>query len=613
LNKAAGEDGIPYEFWNNATDILLKDLCKVFNKILTEEKVEECFNKSIIFPIHKKGDTNIPSNYRGISFMNSVAKIFIGIMNIRLTKWVEDNNIIKENQAGFRKGFSTIDNIYSLCTIAHLKMKDKKKLYSFFVDFKAAFDKVPRQLLFYKLDVIGVSTKIINIIKSMYASTMAAVWTGENLSNYFETKSGVKQGCLLSPLLFALYLNDLDDCLRGGVRIHNCNIKSLMYADDIVLLATDSKVLQNMIFSLEEYCKQWGMEVNLAKSEIMVFRRGGRLSGDEKWTYNREEVRIVSEYCYLGFVLTPKLSFVKHIGKRNIAAKSSINSVWKEFLMKRNISMSSKWKLFQAVGRAIQTYGAQVWGFTNFEEVDKLQSYFFKRILRLPTTTPNYAIDIETQIEKSHFFTLELHLKYIRKTLFEYNNNRLPHQLSLIILREKLFWAKELNEIANRYNINFGPEESMLDWNNKCADILLILKRTSIEESKSKAITSTNRFYKYLNHSIGNSYFNTYDQKYIHWIFKARCDLIILNGNQFGRENRNCTLCNLNENETIVHFLGICPILKEFRFKFFGKLILNNEEVINYLNGKNNNNWNRLVGYIISALDYRKQLVEEFN
>ena len=199
--------------------------------------------------------------------------------------------------------------------------------------------------------------------------------------------------------------------------------------------------MQKMINNLENYCTQWNMEVNLAKSEMLVFRRGGRLARQENWKYKGQQVRIVNEYCYLGVIFTPKLSFVKHLERRNVQAKNSINSTWQHFLNKPAITLTSKWRLFQAVCRSIQSYGAQIWGFTLFAEVDKLQRYFIKRILKLPDFTPNYAISLETNAEDNHFYTLNLHLNYIFHTIFKYEESRLPHKLSLLVLNKNIFWA----------------------------------------------------------------------------------------------------------------------------------------------------------------------------
>lgn len=150
LNKAPGEDRISYEFYINATDEYLTMLANVYTNLYKASQIDESFTKTIIFPIHKKGKVNEANNYRAISFMNTAAKIFMGILNDRLVEWVEDRKIMEEFQAGFRKNYSTADNIYNLASIVSIKLEEKKKVYAFFVDFRAAFDKVSRNALMYR-------------------------------------------------------------------------------------------------------------------------------------------------------------------------------------------------------------------------------------------------------------------------------------------------------------------------------------------------------------------------------------------------------------------------------------------------------------------------------
>lgn len=616
LNKAPGEDRIPYEFLINATDKFLDKLTTVYDAILNKGVADDTFTTSIVFPVFKKGDVNQPCNYRGISFMNSIAKVMMGVLNERLYSWVEKYKVLTEYQAGFRRQYSTVDNIYNLASIVHIKFAEKKKLYAFFIDFKAAFDKVSRKALIYKLHLMGVSTKFVNLIGNIYNNTKSAVWTGEEISEHFETRSGVKQGCLLSPLLFALYLNDLHDYLGGGINLGTLNIRLLMYADDIVIMADDIKVMQTMVNRIEKYCDKWNLEVNLEKSEMMVFRRGGRLSKEEKWIFKGEPIRTVSEYCYLGILLTPKMGFEKHVDRRTDSAKNSINATWQNFLRKTNITLRPKWKLFQAACKTIQAYGAQVWGYGFFEKVDKLQRYFIKRILKLPDCTPNYAITIETGLEDNHFYTLDIHLRYIMKTMFEYSEQRLPHQLTKIILQKNLFCFKELNILGERLDLKWKADNvSQSEWNIKRTHLITQLKISVYQEKLQRALASSTRIYKHLDHTIGNTYFiDRYDQRKITWIFKARCDLIPLNGNRYQiNESKLCSLCNLREEETMQHFLGKCPILQEFRYRYFGKTRMLEEEVIQALNGIYDDNWEKLTNYIIGAFTYRKSLINEFN
>lgn len=615
-HKAPGDDRIPYEFYVNASEQFLVEVARVFTNFYDNSIIDESLIRSIIYPIHKKGNINDPCNYRAISFMNTAAKILMGILNYRLTSWVEENQIMEEYQAGFRKNYCTADNVYNIVAIVSLKLAEKKKVYAFFVDFRAAFDKVCRKSLIYKLYLNRVSSKFINMIEAIYQNTKCTIWNGEELSQDFETVSGVKQGCLLSPLLFALYLNDLHEHLEGGIDVEGKNVRVLMYADDIVILSGDINSLQNMIINLEEYCKLWNMELNMSKSKIMVFRNGGRLSDREKWFYKGQEIEIVSEYTYLGVVLTPRLSFKRHVSSRITQAKAAINSTWKNFLQKNNINLEMKWKLFQAVCRSIQGYAAQVWGFGCFDEVDKLQRYFLKRILKLPESTPNYAIDIETNVESGHMYTLQLHLNYIYSTMFKYDSNRLPNFLTKLILSKNIFWAKSINdqlvEMEETPITNDTPEHT---WLSTFMRLTLKLKKASKLSNIERARESDTRIYKYLDYTRCLSYMNgCYTQSEITWILKARCDLIYLNGSTNGatEENALCTLCNLRELENLNHFLGNCPILREIRDRVFGKPFLTHTEIIEILDGNQIDDWPKLISYLKSATQYRKLIINEY-
>ena len=612
-NKAPGEDRIPYEFYKNASDEFLSELVAIYNVIYDTSRVDEVFINTIIFPIFKKGDRNLPSNYRAISFMNVAAKVLMGVLNQRLYKWVENNNILNEYQAGFRRGYSTADNIFNLAAIVHLKFGEGKKVYAFFVDFKAAFDKVSRQALIFKLNNIGISNKLLNFIKSVYNDTKLAVWNGEELSDYFTSESGVKQGCLLSPLLFALYLNDLHEFVEGGLMIDEINVRLLMYADDIVILSDNIETLQSMIVKLESFCRLWNLEVNLTKSEIVVFRKGGSLSRREKWKFMGEEIKIVSEYKYLGVILTPKMVFTKHIEYRNQLAKNSINITWNVFLNKSNISLSSKWSIFQAICRAIQSYAAQVWGLSHFDNVDSLLIYFLKRILKLPQFTPTYIIMLETGVENSFLYTLNLNLKYIYKTLFIYSCSRLPHILTVKLLQKKLFCFEILQSLLTKYELAWDLNNlNRIEWEHKSVELLQKIKTIIYNEYLHKA-ASTNRIYKNLKVDVGLTYINNTNKPYhIMWVFKARSDLIELNATRFAiNRSKLCSLCNMGVEETTYHFLGECPILKEIRFKYFCKITLSQIEIITILN--ENVYFSKLAQYIIKALEYRKMLINEFN
>lgn len=612
--KAPGPDRIPYEFFKYAGPNYLQKLVEIFDKLLSSGQVPESFRNGIIFPLYKKGDCNVVSNYRGLTFLNAVAKIFSGLIYNRLEKWVEEHNLLNEYQAGFRKNYSTTDNIYVLGNIVKLQLKrPKQKVFAFFVDFKAAFDGIPRDALIYKLYNIGISSKIVKIIEQLYVETKGAVWNGSVVSDWFVTNSGVRQGCLLSPLLFALYLNDLHAALEEGISLSDIEVRLLMYADDIVLLADSAEKLQRMINRLEKYCLLWKLIINLEKSKIMVFRNGGKLARNERWRFAGEEIEVVKSYKYLGVQLSNNFSFHKHLESKLAAAKGAVNSCWGEVNANRLIPFSYKYKIYKSVSQSIALYGAQVWGFNKYDSVERLLRWFIKKLFGFPVNTPSYMIYIETGLGSVFLETLKLHFNYIIKVL-QYPANRLPHIFAIEALKEQVFWVEEWYKILAKTSVELDLNMFNVElWKVKLKDVIDHLRRLEWEENVGLARASRfHDLYSELSyHNVPNYFCDSNEVTFIRLIFKVRGGLLNLNAKPWKNNTTgNCSLCNWEAAENTNHFIALCPALKEFRLKYFDKVELNEHELIQILNGSN---YSKLVNYMRDGLNYRQFLINEYN
>lgn len=611
LNKAPGEDGVPAEFFKAAPQNFVEKLTLCFNNMFEAGNVSKSFKNAIIFPLFKQGDPSDPTNFRGISFLNAVSKIFTRVIYCRIADWVEKNSLLSESQAGFRKNYSTIDNIFCLTSIAKTQIARSKKLYSLFVDFKAAFDSIERNALFYKLSNMGMSRKMLSIIQSLYDNNKAAVWDGTHTSEWFDTEQGVKQGCLLSPLLFALFINDLESNLPGGIKYNNVAIKLLMYADDIVLFAESPTSLQRMINRLHEYCLQWSLTVNLSKTKVMVFRNGrGRYAQSEKWFWSGNEIEKVSQYKYLGVTVTPNVKFKKHLMNALSKAKVAINSTWKVFLGKKDVRHSEKFRLFEAAVRTILSYASEVWGIARYEEVENLLRYFLKKLFRLPRNTPNYMLYVETGLSTLYSTTLKRHFAYLNRVM-NMENHRLPKIVASYLIETKAQYFEEWENLANDYNvnINIGNVATWKFWQERILCRIVSVEREDFMYAAQQS--GARRSYPALIYNLGEkNYFNDkYSLDFISIIFKARGELLKLNYiPHVPTESSICPLCNTQREENILHFLGECPILKEWRLLFFGKVYLEEVEIKELLNGKD---WNCLYQYIQEAQQYRTQILTE--
>ena len=161
----------------------------------------------MIVPIHKGGTKDDPSNYRGITLLNTVGKIFTSIVNSRLTEWAEKQLLIPESQFGFRKNRRTTDCIFIMNTLIETSRAHKVPLYVCFVDFRKAFDSVDHTMLWTKLIKLGISEQLLEINSAATSSVKLSTY---EVTHQFPCKKGIRQGCNLSPLLFTLFISDLE-------------------------------------------------------------------------------------------------------------------------------------------------------------------------------------------------------------------------------------------------------------------------------------------------------------------------------------------------------------------------------------------------------------------
>ena len=167
-NKASGSDLLINELFMYAKNELTEYLTMLFNFIFEAGIFPSEWSEGLLIPLHKKGNLNVPSNFRGITLLSILGKIFTRVLNNRLTTWAEDYGIYVEAQNGFRKGRGTVDNLFILQQLIDNYIEKGEKLYAFFIDFTKAFDYVVRDNLWLKLLKCGVKGKMLNIIISMY-------------------------------------------------------------------------------------------------------------------------------------------------------------------------------------------------------------------------------------------------------------------------------------------------------------------------------------------------------------------------------------------------------------------------------------------------------------
>ena len=411
--KACGLDEIHNEFLRNCPNDLMELVADLFNVILRTGLIPDDWCTAIIMPLFKKGSRSNPDHYRGISLLSCLSKLFTNALNIRLSKFAEEEAAIGEEQAGFRKGYCTSDHIFSLHVLIEIYKFSSKKLFCAFIDYKKAFDMVDRTALWGKVLELGIDGKILRVIFRLYQRAKAVVRTGGKLSDPFPCNIGVRQGESLSPLLFAFFLNDLNNhlatCYNGLSGLTDeflqvaqsdeeiemfMNLFLFLYADDTIILAESAEELQKALNGLHVYCLRWGLEVNLDKTKVVIFGKR-RVQNHPGFLFGSEEVKVVDEYIYLGITFYCTGNFAHTISRQILQASKAMNALmWR--CAKMNLTPDLIIDLYSKMIIPIITYGSEVWGFSDLTEVEKFHRECLKRILGVAGHTASCCVYGET-------------------------------------------------------------------------------------------------------------------------------------------------------------------------------------------------------------------------
>lgn len=394
--KSSGIDNTLNEHIKHTAEMLLPLYHKLFNLIFDNGIIPDSWKIGIIHPVYKnKGDKKKPENYRPITLLSCLGKVFTSVINERLNSYIESNDLLNENQLGFRKDYSTADGILALYMIIEIMKNAKQTLYCTFVDLRRAFPSVNRLYLWQKLTLL-LNGKIFNIIKATYQNVTSAVKSNGEISSMFNCSSGLREGSHLAPILFALFINDLEEHLLSngskGIEIDMLKILTLLYADDTVLFSNSHEAMQDTLNHYEHYCNKWQLQINEDKTKVMIFGRKKKNTG---FKINDKNIEIVNEFKYLGVIFSKNRYFTKH--RKYSCDKAT--QLYYHLLRKikpLNLPIECQIDLFDQMILPVLTYGCEITGINNIEQLEKIRLQYYKKILKLRQSTPGYMVLGET-------------------------------------------------------------------------------------------------------------------------------------------------------------------------------------------------------------------------
>ena len=378
--KASDNLGFISDLFRNGLKNTVKAMLCLFRRVFLEGCPKD-WKLGIIIPIYKgTGSRKDVDNYRGICILNVMNKIYCKVLYNRLMKWCEGNNIIMDEQGGFRPHRGCRDQLYALHEILSVRAQKGQNTYCCFVDFRKAYDNVWRRDMMVSLWKAGVKGNMFNAIKMLYEEVYSCVCIDGFLSDSFGYDVGVRQGCILSPLLFSIYFNMIATSLNNkfpklGVHLYipKCSLKdnigldeyylkNLWYADDLALMVETGEDLQVLLDELDLLTDKHKSYVNENKTKVVVFgnKEWEEDGVDMKWYIGDKVIERVSEYRYLGIWFDESLLFRKSIKERMCKIYGVIEEL-KRLGKNRVVGIKMILQVFYAKFISIMEYGCIIW------------------------------------------------------------------------------------------------------------------------------------------------------------------------------------------------------------------------------------------------------------
>jgi len=473
--KAVGIDKYMNEIFMYGGDKISEATWTLCSRVFQCETYPLDWARGLIFPIFKGGPgewKRNPLKYRGITLLSVLGKVYVSVLNERVTRWAENSGVLAEEQAGFRKGRSTTDQLLILTEI--IKNRRPAETYCCFLDVQKAYDRVWRDGLWEKLHGYGIKGKMWRVLRSVYEAVESSVIVNDQRTRFFKVDVGLRQGCLMSPILFALYVNGLAEEIKNanvGARIivsksDRCGI--LMFADDIVLIAEDREALKMLMEISFQYSRKWRFSFNYDKCSVVIYNNERKLAPTYgscvdkctcgyHWLLGNKLIKQEYVYKYLGMELDTQLTQGEFRKRIHDKARVNVKRVWAMGMRHGSLSVLAGINLYKALVRSILEYGAEVWKDIKWEEGERIQREMGRRILRCHGKTTNEAVLGELGWWKLRARRDFLKLKYwIKICLME--DTRLVRKVYLLsreryLKRRTKNWCSDVHKLVLRYGL----------------------------------------------------------------------------------------------------------------------------------------------------------------
>ena len=400
--------------WENI-NVLAPHIAALFKLLITKTSVPRSWKEAKLTPIHKKGPVTNPGNYRMIAVSGTLYRLYANLLRSMIQDWCIQHNKIPDTQYGFYPGRSTLQPLFILRHLKHAAQKmqtGSSRLYTAFIDFKQAYDSIPRGKLWDHLHNCQMPSHILSILKDLYHADEYTLLDGDKTASV-QPSFGVKQGCPLSPLLFAIYLNDIDsvaDGVQGALTgTPNFLVTHMLFADDLSLMSNGPDHLQTMLNKLRVYAQRKSLTVNTQKSEVMCFN--SNTDNLPPLYFDGTQLPYTDSFKYLGMICDKNINL-------STAAEAALRPFTagtfrvKKFVQENDLAhrLHAHMWLLKTYAIPAGMYASQIWATPCLQQGrdmdNPLQKWLLtvlKRILGVRDTTPSWCVMRECGLEPLQF------------------------------------------------------------------------------------------------------------------------------------------------------------------------------------------------------------------
>jgi len=429
----------------------------------------------------------------------------------------------------------------------------------------------------------GIKGRLFQALNFMYNSVKSCIRCHAGISDYIDSNTGLKQGCLASPILFSFYINELVTIFEQhnvrGIQLHPdiMQISLLMFADDLALISDTIVGLQNQLNILSNFCNDYKLKVNEDKTKVVVFKNGGALSRFEHWTYQNTYLQAVNCFTYVGLCFTKQLSYNSMVHDLCVKGKRVLISLLKSTYHLGPVSKHVFFKIFDTKICTQLCYGSEIWGLSQYDELERCHYYACKRFMCTKQNACNYFVLGECQRYPMYITTYKRCIKYWLKILNMSDTRYVKKCYNMMLMDDangRLNWVSKVRNCLCQHGFGYVWQNQYVQSESSFLRQFVKRMMDMFVQNWHASINSNAKLESYCMYKNVFTYepyldvLNIRKFRSVYVNFRTSCHNLEIERGRYSntpREERLCKLCASNVIEDEYHFLLCCEFYDDLR------------------------------------------------